>query len=92
VPLADAWRSGASAWTTARRQAYANDLTDPQLIAVSASSNESKGDRDPSEWKPPNQGERCFYARYYWIQVKYVFSLHITSSEKTALSSMLDTC
>ncbi|HEY3632400.1 MAG TPA: HNH endonuclease family protein [Jatrophihabitantaceae bacterium] len=91
VPLADAWRSGASSWTTARRQAYANDLTDPQLIAVSASSNESKGDKDPSEWKPPSQSEWCFYARD-WIQVKYVFALHITSTEKTALSSMLDTC
>lgn len=91
VPLADAWRSGASSWTTARRQAYANDLTDPQLIAVSASSNESKGDKDPSEWKPPNHNEWCFYARD-WIQVKYVFALHVTSAEKSALSSMLDTC
>jgi hypothetical protein len=89
--LGNAWASGASAWTTAKRQAYANDLTDPQLMAVSASSNESKGDRDPSAWKPPNQGEWCFYSRN-WIQVKYVFALHITSTEKTALSSMLDTC
>ncbi|HEY7045625.1 MAG TPA: hypothetical protein VH373_00290 [Jatrophihabitantaceae bacterium] len=35
--------------------------------------------------------EWCFYARN-WIQVKYVFALHITSAEKSALSSMLDTC
>src|SRR5690349_17185434 len=34
VPLAEAWRSGASGWTTSRRQSYANDLTHPQLIAV----------------------------------------------------------
>ena len=91
VPLADAWRSGASSWTTSQRQAFANDLGEPQLIAVSASSNESKGDSDPSEWKPPNQGEWCFYSRN-WIEVKYVYALHITSSEKSALSSMLDTC
>lgn len=91
VPLGNAWASGASKWTTAKRQNFANDLTDSQLIAVSASSNESKGDRDPSQWKPPSQSEWCFYARD-WIQVKTTWSLSITSAEKSALSSMLDTC
>jgi len=28
VPLAEAWDSGASDWTTAQRRAYANDLGD----------------------------------------------------------------
>ena len=32
VPLAEAWRSGASTWTKQRRVRFANDLTDPQLI------------------------------------------------------------
>ncbi|NEE55186.1 HNH endonuclease, partial [Streptomyces sp. SID8455] len=27
VPLAEAWRSGASSWTNAQRQSFANDLT-----------------------------------------------------------------
>ena len=31
-----AWVSGAYAWTAAQREALANDLTRPQLIAVSA--------------------------------------------------------
>lgn len=35
VALAEAWDSGARTWTTARRQAYANDLGDDRtLIAV----------------------------------------------------------
>src|SRR3954454_17394248 len=51
VPLAEAWDSGASAWSAPQREAYANDLGDPRsLIAVTASSNRSKGDRDPAEW------------------------------------------
>jgi len=41
VPLAEAWRSGASSWTTEKREDFANDLDGPQLIAVSSSSNRS---------------------------------------------------
>jgi hypothetical protein len=41
VPLAEAWKSGANTWTTAKRQQFANDLTIAQLIAVSASDRKS---------------------------------------------------
>src|SRR5262249_32786239 len=34
VPLANAWRSGANSWTDAKRSEFANDLTRPQLLAV----------------------------------------------------------
>ena len=34
VPLKEAWVSGAKDWTTAQREAFANDLTRPQLVAV----------------------------------------------------------
>ena len=91
VPLAEAWKSGANAWTTARRQQFANDLTIAQLIAVSASSNRSKGDSDPSEWKPTNTSVHCIYARE-WIWVKYTYGLSLQSAEKTALTQMLGTC
>ena len=37
VPLKEAWVSGARTWTNATRQAFANDLTRPQLIAVTDS-------------------------------------------------------
>lgn len=37
VPLKEAWLSGARDWTTARREALANDLTRPQLVAVTVS-------------------------------------------------------
>ncbi|PNB77273.1 hypothetical protein C1X30_29370, partial [Pseudomonas sp. FW305-BF6] len=86
VPLAEAWRSGASSWTTEKRQNFANDLNGPQLIAVSASSNRSKGDQDPSSWQPTRTGARCAYAKM-WINTKYRWGLHLQSSEKSALQS-----
>jgi hypothetical protein len=91
VPLAEAWKSGASAWTTAKREQFANDLSIAQLIAVSASSNRSKGDSDPAAWKPPNSSVHCIYARE-WIWVKYTYKLSLQSSEKTALQQMLGSC
>ncbi|KAG8726733.1 hypothetical protein FRC11_014611, partial [Ceratobasidium sp. 423] len=53
VPLKEAWVSGARDWTTARREALANDLTRPQLLAVTDNVNQSKGDKDPAKWMPP---------------------------------------
>ncbi|MFC0625517.1 HNH endonuclease family protein [Kribbella deserti] len=91
VPLAEAWRSGANTWTTSRRQQFANDLTRAQLIAVTASSNRSKGDRDPAAWKPTSTSVHCIYARE-WIWVKSYYGLSLQSAEKTALTTMLDAC
>jgi hypothetical protein len=91
VPLAEAWRSGASAWTTSRRQSYANDLTRPQLIAVTDNVNQSKGDQDPSTWQPSVTSYRCTYARM-WIGVKYYYGLTLQSTEKSALQTMLNNC
>ncbi|MFE0527130.1 HNH endonuclease family protein [Micromonospora parva] len=91
VPLAEAWRSGASSWTTSRRQSFANDLTRPQLIAVTDNVNQSKGDQDPSTWQPPLSSYRCTYSKM-WITVKYSWGLTLQSSEKSALQSMLNTC
>lgn len=91
VPLAAAWRAGASLWTDDKRQEFANDLTRPQLFAVTASVNRSKGDQDPSTWTPPRHAYWCQYAEN-WIAVKAFWKLTVTSSEKSALSDMLDTC
>ncbi len=91
VPLAEAWRSGADSWTTSRRQSFANDLTRPQLIAVTDNVNQSKGDQDPSTWQPSLTSYRCTYSKM-WITVKYNWGLTLQSSEKSALQDMLNTC
>jgi hypothetical protein len=91
VPLANAWRSGAASWTTDKRGDFANDLDDPQLVAVSASSNRSKGDQDPSTWKPPATSSWCTYAED-WVAVKTHWKLSVTTQEKSALKDMLGRC
>ncbi|MFG3590474.1 HNH endonuclease family protein [Streptomyces sp. NPDC047990] len=92
VPLAEAWDSGASAWTPAEREAYANDLDDPRaLIAVSAASNRSKADKDPSTWMPPHAGYRCQYLTD-WIADKTRYRLTIDPAEYTALTEGLAHC
>ncbi len=91
VPLAEAWRSGASSWTTTRRQQFANDRSGPALIAVTDTVNQEKGDQAPNLWRPPLESYWCTYARM-WVQVKYTWGLRVTSGERSALYSMLDRC
>ncbi len=91
VPLANAWRSGADEWDDGKRGDFANDLTRPQLIAVSASSNRAKGDQDPAQWKPANRSYWCQYAES-WVTVKHHWRLTVTSAEKVALKEMLEGC
>ncbi|MBU3688028.1 MAG: HNH endonuclease [Acidimicrobiales bacterium mtb01] len=92
VALKEAWDSGAKAWTAERRQAFANDLgTAFALIAVSASSNRSKGDRDPAEWMPARREYWCQYA-IEWVGVKATWSLSVDPAEKTALARVLVDC
>lgn len=91
IPLAEAWDSGAYNWTTSKRQSLANDLTRPQLLAVTDNVNQSKGDQDPGTWWPSRTAYRCTYARA-WVQVKHYYGLTVDSAEKSSLSSVLNGC
>jgi hypothetical protein len=92
VALANAHASGAYAWDAARKQAYANDLADPEhLIAVEDNVNQQKGASGPESWRPPLQAYWCTYATD-WTNVKKRWSLTATQEEYNALSDMLATC
>lgn len=92
VALAEAWYSGAFAWTTDRRQAFANDLGVPwSLNAVSGQTNEAKGASDPVGWTPPRQAAICPYVES-WIGVKYRWGLTVDEDEKAALVDLLSRC
>ena len=81
VPLKEAWDSGANLWSSSKRQTYANDLSDARaLIAVTASSNRSKGEKDPPQWMPSNASYACTYLSN-WVAVKSRWGLAMDQSE-----------
>ena len=89
VPLANAWRSGASSWNTAKRESFANVSRD--LLSVDDALNQSKGDKGPEAWKPPRKAYWCVYAKR-WIGIKHYWDLSVTGAERSALKQMLDRC
>jgi hypothetical protein len=92
VPLANAWRSGAWAWTVAQRVAYANDLVDaPHLDAILLGENRSKGDQGPEGWRPPSRDAWCAYAQA-WTQIKAKWQLTATAAEWDAVLELARAC
>lgn len=90
VPLAEVWRSGGRGWTSATREAYANDLGDRRtLVAVSAHANRSKSDRDPAHWMPAYG--KCTYVNQ-WAAVKTRWHLHVNRAERRALLQRAKHC
>ena len=92
VPLSEAWQSGAYRWDADTRERYANDLGySRSLIAVSATTNRAKGDKDPYLWMPPSHSYWCQYVGD-WIAIKYRWGLTIDSAEKRDLQTKVRSC
>lgn len=90
VPLAEAWRSGAWAWTPTQRQAFANDLSESRaLVAVSLGLNRSKGDKDVANWLP--KVDTCQYFES-WIIVKKKYSLTVDLNEAQRINVAIGEC
>jgi len=96
VPLAEVTRSGPvvdgrrqrpGEWPVEQRHAYANDIEG--LVAVTASSNRSKGDDDPARWLPDQN--RCAYIAS-WLHMKNKYKLSIDQLEHDAIASVASTC
>jgi hypothetical protein len=79
VSLADAWRSGAHAWSINKRQKFANDFM--ELEAVDAHTNEDKGDETAAGWLPDDDDECALVVRQ--VSIKQRYKLTVTQDELT---------
>ena len=90
VPLAEAWRSGAWAWTEQQRMDFANNVEDEwALNAVTASVNRSKGDKDITSWLPKKN--LCTYLAG-WVVIKAKFELTVDLEEAKVINKYYKTC
>lgn len=89
VALAEAWDSGANTWTPQMRDDFADDTSN--LILASAVSNQSKSDRDASEWFPTIPEASCLFAAAT-VHVKATWALTVDPDEAAALRNILTGC
>lgn len=89
VALAEAWDSGAHAWTALRRMQFANDPL--HLLVVTRSSNQDKADLDAAEWRPERRDAWCLTASMM-VLTKVRYDLGIDPAERAALVDMAASC
>jgi hypothetical protein len=89
VALKEAWDSGAWAWSPAKRHAFANDVVDPRTLrAASVATNQDKGDKDPSNWLPPDPADECSFLAD-WVEIKVRWGLSMDPSEFGRIGNLL---
>lgn len=90
IPLSEAHKSGAWAWTQEKRKVFTNFLDSSyHLLPIKGSVNSSKGDRDPAEWMPPNKAYWHQYA-LNWVKIKNRWDLTANAEELDSLHSLLE--
>ncbi len=77
IALAEAHRYGGANWTTAKKEAFANDPLN--LIAVQADANRSKGSHPAYEWMPK---DLKYWCEYIQVREQVVLKYALTFPEK----------
>lgn len=88
VALSNAWSTGAQKLSDASRYQLANDPLN--LLAVDGPTNGSKSDKDASRFLPRAAFACKYVARQ--LSVKRKYRLWVTSTEKTAMVRVLNSC
>jgi len=87
VAISEAHDSGACAWPSSHKRAFARDLGN--LTLASQSTNVKKGGRDPAQWLP--KLNVCWFAARV-ITVKREYGLTVDSDEVDVLQQQLSEC
>lgn len=82
LPVSAAWDLGAHRWDPATRVAFYNDTMN--LIAVSSTVNQAKGNKLPSEWMPPKRRARCAYGHRV-VAVAKQYALPLPAADARAI-------
>ena len=87
IPLKEAYLSGAESWSKTKKELYANYLRNPNhLVAVTASSNRSKGSKDPSKWMPKINKDAYIKT---WIEIKKEWNLSFDEVEEAFILNFI---
>lgn len=89
VPLSEAHHSGAAQWPQARREAFAQDMSN--LLAADGPTNNAKGNSDAAQWLPPNEAFWCSYVAGQ-VEVKAAYNLSMDATEAQRISEILTHC
>lgn len=88
-PAGQSALSAGRVWSAAEKHAFAEDQEN--LVAVTASVNEAKGDLDPGRWKPADHSQWCWYGRAY-THIKAQYGLSVDPAELAGLRQLIATC
>ena len=86
MALKEAYDSGASVWSSARKSQFANDPLNQWCLL--AGLNMSKSDGDLAEWRGGNCGQRKYIAQIT-VRVKQRYGLSIDTAERRAINTAL---
>lgn len=86
MALKEAYDSGASAWSSARKSQFANDPLNQWCLV--AGLNMSKSDGDLAEWRGGSCGQRKYIAQLT-VRVKQKYGLSLDTAERRAVNAAL---
>lgn len=86
MALKEAYDSGASVWSSARKSQFANDPLNQWCLI--AGLNMSKSDGDLAEWRGGSCGQRRYIAQAT-VRVKQKYGLSIDTAERRAINAAL---
>ena len=89
VPLKHAHDVGASGWSHAQKEKFANDPEN--LVITNLRYNRQKGAKGIDEWLPRHKDYACKYISD-WVKIKKKYSLRLREEERYSIENLKNEC